>query len=349
MSELNSIYYRDASKQLLVNNTTNELIISGYRLVVDSDLNRDLVPVAAPAEISSLGKKGNIAFDRNYVYYCVEDNSWKRAPLAKWRVSSKGSNVQIPIPSHWWNLTNPNPVNGMGFAERGDYNFYTYSATPAENPTFNSSGAFLKSSNGIDRSRFPAGVSLLNYSSNLVEPSSFNQDFTISFETKRLNINGIHGGQFILGNRYGKLGFHFEYTNINGASTGNYISFKFATGSPGFASIQSVNTGITDQNYHQVVAMNDAYNKAISLYVDGVLQGSGKYPSARSLYSNPVHQGFAIGASVNNNLNTPSNSTELNTPIIIRNMGFWKGAVLTSGQVQYLYNKGSFRNLSGLS
>lgn len=354
MAELNTIFYSgNATKQLLVNNSTNEFIVSGYRLVLDQSLNRDLATVSAPTEVVSVGKKGNIAFDKNYVYYCVEDNVWKRAPLAKWMPSSVAGT--FPKPSHWWSFQDSG-ANGQGFSQKGDYNFYTYSALPASVPTFNSSGVYLGSSAGIDRTRYPAGVSLLNFSSNLVEPSSLNQDFTISFETKRLNINATNSitntspRQVILGSQFGKLGFYFEYSTSNGYGLGNFVSFKFSTGLALYASIQSTSTGITDSFYHQVVGINDSYNKAISLYVDGILQGSGKYPSPGYTYANPAAQGFAIGGLPLGNVGGRAAATvEANTPLIIRNLGFWKGVALNSGQVKYLYNDRQFRGLENFA
>lgn len=39
---------------------------------------------AAPANSTSTGTKGQIAFDSNYVYVCVATNTWKRASLSTW-------------------------------------------------------------------------------------------------------------------------------------------------------------------------------------------------------------------------------------------------------------------------
>lgn len=38
----------------------------------------------APATASSNGTLGDIAFDSNYLYYCVANNTWKRAALSTW-------------------------------------------------------------------------------------------------------------------------------------------------------------------------------------------------------------------------------------------------------------------------
>jgi hypothetical protein len=40
--------------------------------------------VNAPTTASSNGTTGQIAFDSNYIYYCVATNTWKRAALTTW-------------------------------------------------------------------------------------------------------------------------------------------------------------------------------------------------------------------------------------------------------------------------
>ena len=37
-----------------------------------------------PASTGSLGVEGNIAFDSEYMYVCIEDNKWRRSPLSAW-------------------------------------------------------------------------------------------------------------------------------------------------------------------------------------------------------------------------------------------------------------------------
>lgn len=43
-----------------------------------------LVRVSAPANASSTGTAGMIAFDSDYVYYCTGVNTWKRVAIATW-------------------------------------------------------------------------------------------------------------------------------------------------------------------------------------------------------------------------------------------------------------------------
>ena len=35
----------------------------------------------SPSSSSSFGKKGQIRYDSNYIYICVDDNTWKRVAL----------------------------------------------------------------------------------------------------------------------------------------------------------------------------------------------------------------------------------------------------------------------------
>jgi hypothetical protein len=42
------------------------------------------IAIAAPATSSSDGQKGDVAYDENYFYICVDQNSWKRFSLSTW-------------------------------------------------------------------------------------------------------------------------------------------------------------------------------------------------------------------------------------------------------------------------
>jgi hypothetical protein len=42
------------------------------------------ITVAAPTTSSSDGQKGDIAYDENYIYICVDENTWKRFSLSTW-------------------------------------------------------------------------------------------------------------------------------------------------------------------------------------------------------------------------------------------------------------------------
>lgn len=46
--------------------------------------SQGIVAVSAPASATSPGTPGQIAYDANYIYLCVETDTWKRASLATW-------------------------------------------------------------------------------------------------------------------------------------------------------------------------------------------------------------------------------------------------------------------------
>lgn len=57
----------------------------GYvRLVVNSTPLTFKGTAGIPANSTSAGAAGDIAFDSNYMYYCVATNTWKRAALTTW-------------------------------------------------------------------------------------------------------------------------------------------------------------------------------------------------------------------------------------------------------------------------
>lgn len=39
---------------------------------------------AAPATAGSVGVKGELRIDSNYIYFCVANNTWKRSALSTW-------------------------------------------------------------------------------------------------------------------------------------------------------------------------------------------------------------------------------------------------------------------------
>jgi hypothetical protein len=52
--------------------------------VVSADTSLVGFHVAAPATSSSACTAGNWAYDSNYVYVCVAQNTWKRSALSSW-------------------------------------------------------------------------------------------------------------------------------------------------------------------------------------------------------------------------------------------------------------------------
>lgn len=320
MSTINSIYYVSQGKQLIIDNNTNQFIVSGYRLSVDPNLNRDLLIVQAPNTTGDIGQKGNIAFDNHHIYYCVDTNKWVRSRLADW-----SSDLQVPtgslvrVPTNWWKFTS----NGNDLL--GNYNF-----------TQQRLGVNFDSTNGFTN-EVPGGC-LLNYGSNIIEPSVLNENFSISFEVKRINQG------FLMGSANGKLGFYFEYTDSNGLGFGPYLQFALITRN-GIVGTRS-SSPISTSAFTQVVAINDAASKTIKMYINGTLQSTTSYAAQElfSYYPNPRYQGWGIGASPDGSFDGRAvTSTERYNSSNIRYLGFWKGIILNATEISNLYNGGSFR------
>ena len=328
MATINSIYYVSQGKQLIIDNNTNQFMVSGYRLSLDPNLNRDLLIVQAPNTTGDIGQKGNIAFDNHHIYYCVNTNKWVRSRLADWTselTAPEGSLIRIP--TNWWRFTS----NGNDLL--GNYNFSQQRL-----------GVNFDSTNGFTNP-VPGGC-LLNYSSNIIEPSVLNESFSISFEVKR-----IYGG-FLMGSAYGKLGFYFEFTDPNGSndfgvhglSLGPYLQFALSTRNGSVRAVSS--TQISSSQFTQVVAINDAASKTIKIYINGTLQGSTSYAAQElfSYYGNPRYQGWGIGSNPDGSFDGRAvNSTERYSSSNIRYLGFWKGIILNDTEISNLYNGGSFR------
>jgi hypothetical protein len=74
----------------LANASTRGVIRVGYGLNVNANgqlyvkLVSNSSPNTVPATATSNGEIGAIVFDSNYVYICVDNNIWKRAPLSTW-------------------------------------------------------------------------------------------------------------------------------------------------------------------------------------------------------------------------------------------------------------------------
>ncbi len=54
--------------------------IPNRRITVSADVDR----VAVPASAGDSGLAGQIAFDSNYLYICVNTNTWRRVAIASW-------------------------------------------------------------------------------------------------------------------------------------------------------------------------------------------------------------------------------------------------------------------------
>lgn len=355
-STFNQIFYSAPGKLVQVNDNTNEFIISGYRLVVDKNLNRDLMIVETPSNTGDYGLRGNIAFDNNHIYYCRNTNDWLRGRLARWKGNDNDVFVNVPSPvnitnpTNWWKLQSPfqNLPNGQRYVnpDLGSYIFIDVASAnnniwwsapkafggpgnpPLPSAFFSTVSGYLNYPNGNNYN----SASLLNYGSNLVDLISFNQDFSISFETRRIpNTSSL--STMILGSLYGALGFHFRFANKSNLTSGNYLSgqnivFGLSAHTTGtqvyFGSNPAYNTdiywarpnfpsngnrwinvasnsNISTGTLTQIVATNNATTKEIKLYVNGNLEDSKSYqgvplavPRAVSKESQAI--GMAIGA-----------------------------------------------------
>lgn len=45
---------------------------------------KDVVVVPPPASASSEGSKGEIAIDDDYIYICIDTDTWKRVGISTW-------------------------------------------------------------------------------------------------------------------------------------------------------------------------------------------------------------------------------------------------------------------------
>ena len=75
------------SNNYQLGNTTHYWISLTTAAVVFGDgtsQNTAFQKAAVPANAASTGTAGQIAFDSNYIYYCVATNTWKRAALSTW-------------------------------------------------------------------------------------------------------------------------------------------------------------------------------------------------------------------------------------------------------------------------
>ena len=67
---------RTANVGIGVNEPTNKLDINGNSIRVRGSMT--------PNSSTSEGKKGEICYDENFIYICVDDNTWKRTALEEW-------------------------------------------------------------------------------------------------------------------------------------------------------------------------------------------------------------------------------------------------------------------------
>ena len=72
---------------LFMNRNNGRVGIATNDPTVRLDVNDDRIRIRnprTPATSTSFGNQGEIAWDDNYIYVCVAQNTWKRAPLSTW-------------------------------------------------------------------------------------------------------------------------------------------------------------------------------------------------------------------------------------------------------------------------
>ena len=357
MASLNTIWSVAPNKGLFIDSNTNQFIISGYRLVVDPLLNRDTIKVTTPSSPESIGDRGNIAFDDHHLYYCIGTNKWVRSKLAYWSEENDQDinlgltgpgQTYIPIPTNSWKLTS-NGSDGIG-----DYHFFSYGSYGQS--SFHTVSGYLNDVGGY----------LLNHTSNLIEPSKLNENFTLSFETKRPS-NPSNFNRFLMGSPFGRLGFFLNWVSTGSKNergdypiTGNHLNFSFNTHNTASGAInfsyrwlsQATPTPPSTSAFCQVVVTNEAATKLIKLYVNGTLQSTASYAppymnvgqNIGSYFQNPQYQGWGIGASPNgSSFGRPAASVEYHSKVEgLRYILFWRGRTLDQAQVTQLYNNGNF-------
>jgi len=336
MATLNTIYSIAPNKGLFIEPTTNQFIVSGYQMVLDPSLNANISISSIPSNPNAAGLKGSIAFDKNYIYYCNQNNQWSRGRLtSEWANISSISPLGITNPNYYWYLT----INNLAIL--GGRDLYAPSSI-----SYNANGAFTSGTFGnglIDPNAFvrPGYTkAMLFYGL----PEGIKPDkFSISFETKRVNSDG-----FLLGSKYGELGFHFEFS-------GNYLNFKMPKGNVNgdflndWYSIKSVDQ-FNNSSHYQVVGTFD--NTTMRYYINGAFQGSlnigtqtiSQFNAGYLFGATSAAAGLAIGGtSLSNVSGNPNGFIAENNKVIVRNVGLWNGAALSQTEISALYNGGSFR------
>jgi len=75
--------YQDTNLQrVLTNGNTSNLSMTVNTVTCNNSLT--ISNTRTPSSASASGTKGTIAWDANYIYVCVANNTWKRAALTTW-------------------------------------------------------------------------------------------------------------------------------------------------------------------------------------------------------------------------------------------------------------------------
>lgn len=145
-------------------------------------------------------------------------------------------------------------------------------------------------------------------------------------------VNGSPGSNFRIfnkdnnnfGNREWGLGVTFS-----GTSRWNFSCFN--TGTTQFQAIAASGSGDFSSGWHHLVGTYNSSTKALVLYLDGAASGSGATLTGtlNSSASAPLNFGMDVG------------TISAANPLLVDQAGFWKGRILSSGDVTALYNGGS--------
>jgi large repetitive protein len=147
-----------------------------------------------------------------------------------------------------------------------------------------------------------------------------------------VNLPSAIGTSLIFNKRLGTFG-NDEWGFGTIFSTSNRWAFScFNTSSSAFNALGTSGSGDFSTGWHHLVGTYDGGTKALSLYLDGAATGSGATLTGTAGSSASATLNFGrIGAGAVTSQN----------PLLVDQAGFWKGRILSAGDVTALYNGGS--------
>lgn len=72
------------SSDVSYDNTESGIVSTNVKAAIDELSSSKVSLVAAPASAIAPGTAGQIAYDANYIYICIADNTWKRISVNSW-------------------------------------------------------------------------------------------------------------------------------------------------------------------------------------------------------------------------------------------------------------------------
>lgn len=116
-------------------------------------------------------------------------------------------------------------------------------------------------------------------------------------------------------------------------SGSNRWAFKcFNTSSTAFSALAAAGSGDYSTGWHHLVGTYDGATKQILFYLDGAASGSGNTLTGTA--------GSSASATLNFGRVAAATPTSVN-PLLVDQAGFWKGRILSAGDVTALYNGGA--------